>query len=134
MTTSPAVVVSGVFLVIGSMAFTIGAMYLGGGSEAIRRQVPQLALFAAALVAVVFAVPFLMGKVGDLGWVVVLIALNAVVVVAWVRQARQGQGPLVAERRRAAFRMPAFRRLALVWGVVLAVGTVLLILATRAGY
>lgn len=59
MITSPDLAVFGVVLVINTMAFTVGAVYLGGGTEAVRRQVPRLALLAAVLVALEFAVPFL---------------------------------------------------------------------------
>jgi hypothetical protein len=115
------------------MALVIGAMYIGGGTAAIRRQVPQLVLFAAVLAPLPFAVPFLSSALGDL-WDVALLGLNVVVVAALVRQARRRQGSPVAERRRAALRLPAFRRLLVVWIVANVVGMILLILAAKAGY
>jgi hypothetical protein len=123
----------GLFIVIGTMAFTVGAMYLGGGTEAIRRQAPRLTLLAAGLVIVVLAVPVLSSIPGDLAWGVVLVALNAAVVAAWVYQSRRGEGPLVVERQRAAFRVPAFRMLVIVWVGAIATAAILVALAARAG-
>jgi hypothetical protein len=131
---SPALVLFGAFIVIGTMAFTVGAIYLGGGSEAVRRQAPRLAMPAAGLVVLVLALPVLIGILGDQTWIVILLMLNAAVVAAWVHQSRRGEGPLVVERQRAAFRMPAFRALVIVWIGALAIGTILFILAAKAGY
>jgi hypothetical protein len=132
--TSPAIAAFDVFLVIWTLSFTVGAMYLGGGSEAIRRQVPRLAVLAVVLVAVVFAIPVLMSTLGDLAWALVVVGLNAALLVAWVYQSRRGEGPLAVERKRAAFRVPAFRTLVIVWVGALASGTILAILAAKAGY
>lgn len=134
MITSPAIAAFDVFLVIWTLSFTVGAMYLGGGSEAIRRQVPRLAVLAVVLVAVVFAIPVLMSTLGDLAWALVVVGLNAALLVAWVYQSRRGEGPLAVERKRAAFRVPAFRTLVIVWVGALASGTILAILAAKAGY
>lgn len=130
---SPALVLFGAFIVIGTMAFTVGAIYLGGGSGAVRRQAPRLAVLAAGLVVVVLAMPVLGGILGDQTWIVILLTLNAAVVAAWVYQSRRGEGPLAVERRRAAFRMPAFKTLVIVWVGALAIGTILLIMAAKAG-
>ena len=134
MTITPALAAFGVLLVIGTMAFTVGAMYLGGGSGAVRRQLPRLGLFAAVLVAVLVAIPLLMSTLGDIGWAAVLVGLNVGVFAAWAYQARRGEGPLVAERHGAAFRMPAFRTLVIIWLGALAIGTILLVLAAKAAY
>ena len=132
--TSPAVAAFGVFILICTMALVIGAMYLGGGTEAIRRQIPQLALMGVVFVGLLFAVPFLRSTLGDSAWNLALLGLNAGVVVALFLRARRGQGSLAAEQRRAAFRTPRFRRLLVVWIVAVVVGTILLILAAKAGY
>lgn len=132
--TSPAVAAFGVFIVICTMALVIGAMYLGGGTEAIRRQIPQLVLMGVVLVGLLFAVPFLRSTLGDSASNLALLGLNAGVVVALFLRARRGRGPLAAEQRRAAFRTPGFRRLVVVWVAAVLVGTILLILAAKAGY
>lgn len=123
----------GAFVVLGTLAFIVGAMYLGGGRQAVRRQVPILVALAIGLVGMVVAVPILMSTLGDLAWAMVLVGLSAAVLVASVYQSRRQAGPLVAERRRAALRMPAFRTLVIVWVGARAVGTILVILAAKVG-
>jgi hypothetical protein len=130
---SPAFVAIELFVVIWTMAFAVGAIYLGGGSDAVRRQLPLLAVLAAVLVAVVIAVPVLNSILGDLAWGVVLVTMNVAVIGAWVYQSRRGEGPLVLERQRAAFRVPGFRALVIVWGAAIAVATILALLAGNGG-
>jgi hypothetical protein len=130
--TSPAIGAFGVFVVVGTLAFIVGAMYLGGGSEAVRRQSRRLVVLAAGFVAVVFAVPVLMSALGERAWAVVLVAMNAAVIGALVYRSRRAS-PLVVERQRAAIRMPAFRVLVLAWVGAMTIGAILLSLAARAG-
>ncbi len=117
---------------IAIMVLVMGAMDLGGGTAAIRRQVPQLGLLAGALVVTLFAIPLLMSGLGDLSFGLVLVGLNAAVFIAWALQRRRGEGPLVAQHWRQAFRLPAFRTLVAAWVAFLLIGTVLLIIAARA--
>lgn len=131
---SLALVLFDVFIVIGTMAFVVVAMYLGGGSDVIRRQVPRLAILAAGCLVVVLAVPVLGGMLGDLAPGGVFLGLTGAVVAVWVYRSRRGEGPLLVERQRAALRMPAFMTLVIVWLGALVVGTILLILAAKAGY
>ena len=122
--------VVGVVVVIATMGLVIAAMYLGGGTAAIRRQVPQLGLLlAAALVAVLFAIPLLMRGLGDLAFSLVLVGLNVAVLMAWALQSRRGEGPLISETWSRAFSIPRFRTLVLAWGAFIVIGTVLLMLA-----
>jgi hypothetical protein len=83
---------------------------------------------------VVLAVPVLGGMLGDLAPGVVFLGVTGAVVAVWVYRSRRGEGPLLVERQRAALRMPAFKTLVIVWLGALAVGTILLILAAKAGY
>jgi hypothetical protein len=131
--TSPAFAAVSVFLVISTLAVTIGAMYIGGGTAAVRRQVPALGLLTALLIAGAFGIPLLVRALGDLAVGVLILALNVALLIARRRQARRGQGPS-ADARRAAWRNPAFRKLMAVWISSLFVATVLLVIATRSGY
>jgi hypothetical protein len=86
---SPVLAAYGVFIVIATMAAAIGAMYIGGGTLAIRRQIPQLALLAVGLIAVLFAVPIMIRTFGDLGSGVINLVLSAAVLLVLLWQARR---------------------------------------------
>jgi hypothetical protein len=79
---NPELAVFNIALVIVVMVLVIGAMYLGGGVEAIRQQVLKLALLACGLLIIVFAVPLVDRAVGGLGFGLVILVLSGILLAA----------------------------------------------------
>jgi len=120
------------FVVIGTMVFTVGALYLGSGREAVRGQVPRLAVLAGALVVAVLAVPVLNTILGDSASGSFPRTSAAVATALIINPAEAGRVDI--ERGGAALRLPAFRGLLLIWVAAIAIATVLVALAAKAGH
>jgi len=121
------------FVVMETMVFTVGALYLGSGREAVRGQVPRLAVLAGALWSSLSSpFPVLNTILGDSASGVVFPRTSAAVATALIYQSRRGQGAFDIERGGAALRLPAFRGLLLIWVAAIAIATVLVALAAKA--
>jgi hydrogenase-4 membrane subunit HyfE len=125
--------IHGLFLAFATMFFIVAMTYLGGGSDAIRRQLSGLALVGIGLVVIVPAVPILSRALGDLMWGIARLVLNAAYLL-WFMRARNdaGRAPF-RERQSAALVMPGAWNAVIVYVVVLVIGSALLIVAARAG-
>lgn len=121
------VLLSGAFVVLTTLGVTVAATYLGGGSEAVRRQLPKLPALAVGLAVVVVAVPLFVANLG-LAFPVGLLALNIGVILLLLRQR---QTPGYRERQRAVWSNARFWWLMGAYIAVILVGSVVLALAFR---
>jgi hypothetical protein len=122
------------FTVVSTLAFVVGAVYVRGGSDEIRRQLPQLAVLGLLVILAVIAVVVITSVAGDSASSAVLLVISVVLLGSWVVRARRGQGPLAIEQRRAAWRVPGFRVLVVGWIAIMIAWVVLLVLAAKAGF
>jgi hypothetical protein len=128
---SPALLFAAVFLWVWTMGFLIAALYLGGGTEAIRRQSGMLALVAVGSVIALAAVAILPAFIGDLAWFLVLIGVN-VVVLGWnAISSRRRPKPPPPDPERIAKTQTARRVLVILYAAGLVVMVVAITQATR---
>ena len=121
----------GAAFAVGAIFVMVLGMYGGGGSRAIRRQIPQLAATAAVLVvsAVAFvAVPDSLG----IALAFILIPASAVVLFLLVRQL-QNRPRVTTAPRVADDRPTRFGVVVIMWSAILAVGTVIVVAALLGG-
>jgi hypothetical protein len=123
-------VASAFLIAISTLGLAVGAVYLGGGAAAVRRQLPQLTLLAALIVVVAVAAPVLT-QIGGSAFVIALVVLNVVAVLMWVGHRRKAASHTSLTSRRNAWQMPGFRWLVIAYIVVVAVGSITIAIATR---
>lgn len=122
-------VASTVLIAISTLAFAVGAIYIGGGIAAIRRQLPQIGLLALLIVAVALVAPLVARAEGS-AFVLVLVVFNAAALLMWVRQRGPGSQSH-ATIRRNAWQMPGFRWLVIAYVAIVVIGTVALAIVIR---
>jgi hypothetical protein len=128
---SPALLAAAVFLWVWTMGFLIVALYLGGGTDAIRRQSGTLALVAVGSVIALAAVAILPAFIGDLAWFLVLIGVN-VVVLGWnAVMSRRRPKPPPPDPERMARTQPARRVLVILYMAGLVVMVIAITQASR---
>ena len=128
---SPALLAAAVFLWVWTMGFLIAALYLGGGTDAIRRQSGTLALVAVGSVIALAAVAILPAFIGDLAWFLVLIGVN-VVVLGWnAVMSRRRPKPPPPDPERIARTQPARRVLVILYMAGLVVMVIAITQASR---
>lgn len=119
----PSLVLLGLVIGAGTWAFLVGAMLIGGGVAAVRRQSRLLGLAAVLFVALAVAVPVLEQlSGGSIG--IVLLGLSVLSIGARLRQRRR-EAPELTERRAAAMRSPRVRWLLAGWLAFLVLITIL---------
>jgi hypothetical protein len=125
------------FVLIWTIGLVLGAAYLRGGRQAVRRALPQVAIIVAIgpVVLVVLAVESIVSHgFNDLTFGVVLLPVVLITFVVQIRRLRRQEATARAAGRPAAF-TPAIRRFAIAWILVMVIGTILLsYVAARAGY
>jgi hypothetical protein len=110
-------------LLLGVYGFVIGAMVMGGGVAAVRRQRQQLALLAVGFAAIVLLLPWLDTLTGG---AIGIVGVGVGVLSLIVRAARRRREPAeAAERRAAAMRDPRIRWLVVGFVVFIVLMTVL---------
>jgi hypothetical protein len=97
-------------------------MYGGGGTAAVRRQLPQIAVIVAVLIVTAFTTPLLLDVFGW-AWVGLLIVLSALVLLVIVRQFATTRSATEPQARPTG-RPTAFGILVIVWAAVLVMGAV----------
>lgn len=116
MNPDPALILITAIVAIGTFALLLYAMYLGGGSAAIRGQLPMIAAMGMALVAVVILLPILSAVLGP--GAVGVIAVALLVIVAILRRLSPDRPEGVGLRD--ALAIPEARRWLLHWAVFIA--------------
>ena len=81
----------------GIFAFVIGAIALGGGTQAVRRQIGQLTVLGIGLLALALVLPTLEDRFGGV-FGIALLAMSAIVFVARTRRLRSQPPEVLAQR------------------------------------
>jgi hypothetical protein len=125
----PADAIFNAVLAVSVMGLVIGAVYVGGGVGAVRREAPLLVLFACGLLVIVFVVPLVERAIG-FTFALALVALSGILLVARILM-RRGESPAAAEHRREVLSRPAVRALFVAWFAFIIIATVLLLIITN---
>jgi hypothetical protein len=123
------VVAAALVIALATFGLVVGAMYLRGGTAAIRRQLPQIAVLGAILVVGAVGVPIATSALT--GGAVLLILLPLSVGVLWARARRSGEGR--PDRLTPSARPRALRALIIAWLAVIVVSTIWLAVASSGG-
>jgi len=110
-------VIAIVAMVFGTFVLVIGAMYLGGGREAVRSQVPLLIGLGVAIVAVAVLLLVLVLNDGTRWPIITAVALASAGVAAW--QALASSRTRTVPKARVALLWAAAALLTLVAGLAL---------------
>ena len=107
-------VLLGLVAAIGTFAFVIGAMFLGGGTAAVRRQIGRITLLGFGLLAVALILPTLEDQSGG-AFATALFAISVILIAMRTRR-EQRQPPEVLAQRTAIMRSARGRLL--IWAFI----------------
>ena len=128
---NPVLLVSYGLIWLWTMGFLVLAMYLGAGTESIRRQLPMIALVAVGSLITIAAVAILPGIIGEGGMFALLIVANVMFLV-WSRlPSRRRATPVPADPERMARARPVLKALAIVYVLGLAAVVIVILQASR---
>jgi hypothetical protein len=123
----PVLVAIPIVVLVATIGLVLGAVYLAGGTDAIRRQARLLGILIIGLVVVLLATPALMGWSGGPAGLV-LLGLSVAWLIARIVQSLREEGPTAKETWSRAFEVPGVRMFIAGWVGFLVVGTILLVL------